>query len=471
MSTYNISPALNKNKVFLINLSELLGRLDPAYNIAIRNSDLRTKYPTEQIGKLVKSFSGGTPSKANPEFWEGNILWASPKDFKDFYLTDTEDRISESALSDSSTILAPANSLLIVVRSGVLIHTIPIAVTKLPMAINQDLKALIPDNRILPEYLGIYFRIYNDKLLPLIVKHSTTVQSINTEQFEKLKIPIPPKNIQQQIISIYKEALQIKKQNEAEAEKRLASIDDYLLTELGIDLPTPPENTLKNRMFTRTIREISGNRYDPRYFSSKYTKLIKSLNNGIYKTIRLKKYIKHLSMGISIPDYKSDVNEVPFILGKNLKKGYLELVELEYISNEINSANQSSIIRENDILFSVRGVYIGKVAVVPKAIEGANIINNIVKITLENINPHFVVAYFNSNIGQEFIYREVWGGAQPGFTNEQIKNCILPNPPLAKQKEIADHITGIRQQAQQLKEKTKEALSKASQEIEKILLA
>lgn len=162
---------------------------------------------------------------------------------------------------------------------------------------------------------------------------------------------------------------------------------------------------------------------------------------------------------------------MPFILGKNLKKGYLELVELEYISNEINSANQSSIIRENDILFSVRGVYIGKVAVVPKAIEGANIINNIVKITLENINPHFVVAYFNSNIGQEFIYREVWGGAQPGFTNEQIKNCILPNPPLAKQKEIADHITGIRQQAQQLKEKTKEALSKASQEIEKILLA
>ena len=151
MSNYNISPALNKNKVFLVNLSELLGRLDPAYNIAIRNSDLRTKYPTEQIGKLVRSFSGGTPSKANPEFWEGNILWASPKDFKEFYLTDTEDRISESALSDSSTTLAPANSLLIVVRSGVLIHTIPVAVAKLPMAINQDLKALIPDDRILPE--------------------------------------------------------------------------------------------------------------------------------------------------------------------------------------------------------------------------------------------------------------------------------------------------------------------------------
>ena len=173
--------------------------------------------------------------------------------------------------------------------------------------------------------------------------------------------------------------MQIKKQNEADAEKLLARIDDYLLKELGITLPAPPENNLKNRMFTRTIREISGNRYDPKYFSSKYTKLIKSLNNGIYKTVRLKKYIKHLSMGISIPDYKSDINEVPFILGKNLKKGYLELVELEYISNEINNANQSSIIKENDILFSVRGVYIGKVAVVPKTIEGANIINNIVK--------------------------------------------------------------------------------------------
>ncbi len=51
-----------------------------------------------------------------------------------------------------------------------------------------------------------------------------------------------------------------------------------------------------------------------------------------------------------------------------------------------------------------------------------------------------------------------------------VKKVSIPVPPLDKQKEIADHITGIRQQAQQLKDKTKEALKKASEEIEKILL-
>ena len=46
----------------------------------------------------------------------------------------------------------------------------------------------------------------------------------------------------------------------------------------------------------------------------------------------------------------------------------------------------------------------------------------------------------------------------------------IPVPPIDKQKEIAEHITGIRQQAQQLKDKTKDDLKKASEEIEKILL-
>jgi restriction endonuclease S subunit len=469
MSNYNISPALNKNKVFLVNLSELLGRLDPAYNIAIRNSDLRTKYPTEQIGKLVRSFSGGTPSKANPEFWEGNILWASPKDFKEFYLTDTEDRISESALSDSSTTLAPANSLLIVVRSGVLIHTIPVAIAKLPMAINQDLKALIPDERILPEYLGIYFRIYNDKLLPLIVKHSTTVQSINTEQFSKLKIPIPPKNIQQQIIAVYVESLQIKKKNEAAAEKLLASIDDYLLKELGITLPASIENSLTNRIFTSTLKSISTNRFDPFFHQSKFIANINAIRNGKYPAKPLLEIISENLIKGTLPRQEEKEGKNPVVqINCITSDGTITLADLLTAKDIFTNEQKLKI---GDVLVVITGATIGKIA--QWNYEGEYFLGgDIVKFQTNSLADNsFVFHFLRSAPMQTEIKRNITGATNGHMGPDDIKHLPIPIPPIEKQKEIADHITGIRQQAQQLKEKTKEALSKASQEIEKILLA
>ncbi len=64
----------------------------------------------------------------------------------------------------------------------------------------------------------------------------------------------------------------------------------------------------------------------------------------------------------------------------------------------------------------------------------------------------------------------ITGGVIPKLTKEALESIRIPLPPPDKQKEIADHITGIRQQAQQLKDKTSELLKKASEEIEKILL-
>jgi len=69
--------------------------------------------------------SGGTPSKAISRYWLGEIPWISSKDCKEFYLSDSEDHITQEAVDNSSTNIAPKNSLLIVVRSSILIHSIP----------------------------------------------------------------------------------------------------------------------------------------------------------------------------------------------------------------------------------------------------------------------------------------------------------------------------------------------------------
>jgi type I restriction enzyme, S subunit len=102
---------------------------------------------------LVNAFGGGTPSKHNAAYWDGNIPWISPKDMTSIELYDGEDHITENAISESSTSLVPSDSILIVARSGILRRTIPIAINRVPVAINQDLKALIPCNHAMPEYI------------------------------------------------------------------------------------------------------------------------------------------------------------------------------------------------------------------------------------------------------------------------------------------------------------------------------
>ena len=93
------------------------------------------------------------------------------------------------------------------------------------------------------------------------------------------------------ILQITKKVIDQKQKNEGEAEKLLSSIEDYLLKELGIKLPEPPKNTLKNRMFIATIKDISGGRFDPKLYSTQSKELIKSLYKTSFKFQTLKSVI------------------------------------------------------------------------------------------------------------------------------------------------------------------------------------
>lgn len=95
----------------------------------------------ERLSNLA-TFSGGkTPSTSNREYWEGDILWVTSKDMKCKYIDSSLLMISEKGLEQMQ--LYPENTLLLVTRSGILRHTIPVAILKKPATINQDLKAIM----------------------------------------------------------------------------------------------------------------------------------------------------------------------------------------------------------------------------------------------------------------------------------------------------------------------------------------
>jgi type I restriction enzyme S subunit len=163
----------------------------------------RTKMSKVPLGELGKWIGGGTPSKSNPIFWQnGSIPWVSPKDMSGTLISDSEDYITEEAVVSSATNLVKKGSLLVVTRSGILRKTVPVAITGVDLAINQDMKALVPKDSISIAYVANVLWWQNDNLRNLCVKTGTTVESVDFELLKRFEILLPPKPEQDCIAAI-----------------------------------------------------------------------------------------------------------------------------------------------------------------------------------------------------------------------------------------------------------------------------
>jgi type I restriction enzyme, S subunit len=177
-------------------------------NISI--SQLWKRVPLKELGIWS---GGGTPSKSKPHYWQkGTIPWVSPKDMKTERILDSEDHITKEAISHSTASLINAGSVLIVTRSGILRHTLPVAVSSVAVTVNQDLKALTPRNGIMAEYVAWALRAFSRNILNTCSKQGTTVNSIETAKLLRFEIPVAPTEQQHTIV--------------AEIEKQFSRLDE-----------------------------------------------------------------------------------------------------------------------------------------------------------------------------------------------------------------------------------------------------
>lgn len=141
-------------------------------------------------------FGGGTPSKSHPEYFTGSIPWVSPKDMKFSVISDSIDHITEEAIAHSTTNLVPANSVLMVIRSGILKHTLPVAINSVPVTINQDMKAFVPSEAVKTAFLMHYFKAIENDVLSGV--RGVTADNIDFKAFQKRTIIVPPLVLQEQ---------------------------------------------------------------------------------------------------------------------------------------------------------------------------------------------------------------------------------------------------------------------------------
>ncbi len=167
--------------------------------------------------------SGGTPSKENLAYWDGDVPWASSKDLKSAELFDTQDHISQKALDDGIAELVPAGSILTVVRGMILLHTFPVVTIRVPMAINQDLKAITPEPSINADYLASLLRGASAEVLSRTDEAAHGTKVLRIETWLAMQVPVPPLAEQTAIV--------------AHLERELAKFDTLTAeAQRGIDL-------------------------------------------------------------------------------------------------------------------------------------------------------------------------------------------------------------------------------------------
>ncbi|WP_417152814.1 restriction endonuclease subunit S [Phocaeicola plebeius] len=149
----------------------------------------------------IVSFGGGkTPAMDNKEYWHnGNHLWVTSKDMKCSHITNSLMKITDKALEIMT--IYERGTLLVVTRSGILRHTLPISILETPATVNQDLKAISPHIKDLSEYLYIVIKANEHFILKEYHKDGTTVDSIDFDKFKCLPIPLAPITEQRRIIA------------------------------------------------------------------------------------------------------------------------------------------------------------------------------------------------------------------------------------------------------------------------------
>ncbi|MBW3524946.1 restriction endonuclease subunit S, partial [Chryseobacterium sp. NKUCC03_KSP] len=150
-----------------------------------------------ELGDIYNFIGGGTPSKKDPSYWNGNIFWASVKDIQEPYLSTTLDRITEKGLKDSSTNLALVDDVILISR----INPGKIAIAKSEVAINQDLKIVRPlsSNKIDNKFTYYLFLYLENEIVKL--SKGTTVKGIRVDELKSIKISYPDIKTQKSLVS------------------------------------------------------------------------------------------------------------------------------------------------------------------------------------------------------------------------------------------------------------------------------
>lgn len=160
------------------------------------------EWPSLELSEVATFKSGGTPSKEVDAYWQGNIPWVSAKDLKVELVSDAQLHISEKAVRETATQLAPVGSILVLVRGMGLANGVPFGEVVSPCAFNQDIKAIVPNNEvIITRFLAHALRQKSHYFKRAMETAAHGTLKVNADTLRSTKIPLPDLDTQAEIVA------------------------------------------------------------------------------------------------------------------------------------------------------------------------------------------------------------------------------------------------------------------------------
>lgn len=453
-------------KSFIWDSSELESRLDPIYYSGeIYGFIKKLNFELLKVKSLTKNITSGTGAGKQDQTSQLNgILQIRPTNI-DKYSQLVFDKNIYIPNFEGIKLLKRGDVLFNNTNSQELVGKTSFFDIDEEMTFSNHITKIEVDTDIIEaKYLYLVLNIYQEhKIFYNLCTNWNNQSGVGIALLKNLKIPIPPKEIQTQIIDIMDNAYKIKKANENRAKALLDSIDTYLLDKLDICLPKEE----KVVSFEVDSSEVFGNRIDPEHKIK-----MNNLENlkGHYPFIAL----KHLMVGSA--QYGANETAKEALLETNVR--YIRITDIDDMgrlkSAKIKTADtilEQYILNYDDILFarsgSVGKCYIHK-DIEKKAIFAGYLIR--FRLDKSKVNPDYLFFFCHSSIYKYWVSAIERPTVQSNINSQEYKTLKIPLPPLETQKEIASHIQALRDEAKQLQEEAKKVLHSAKDEVEAIIL-
>lgn len=369
------------------------------------------KWEWKKLGDVCDIKCGATPLKSDKSFWEnGSIPWFTVDDIRNQgrLIKETQKRVTEKALNKLT--LFPKDTVLLCCTASVGEY----ALTEIPLTCNQQFNGLVikKTNILYSKYLFHFASTLKEQLLGLSGK--TTIDFISNSKVRQIVIPIPPLSEQKRIVK--------------NLDEKFAKIDK---------LKTTAEINLKN------AKEI---------FNAELEKVYIEKNTwGKAKLEELVSSDCSLGYGIVQPGDEFP-NGVPVVRPVDLTAKYVTKQNLKHVNPKISDGYKRTILKGGEILFCVRGTT-GVVSIASEELNGCNVTRGISPLRFDVLETALYMYYcFQTKKVSEEIQLKTKGTALKQINISDLRNLLIPLPPLSEQKRIVAHLDKLSEKVKRLEE-------------------
>ena len=347
------------------------------------------------LTELFDTKNGYTPSKSREEYWtNGTVPWFRMEDIRENgnILSKAIQYVSESAIKGS---LFPADSIIVATSATIGQH----ALIKVPSLANQRFTYLVLKDEF-KEQIDIMFIYYCCFKLDEYCKeclNQGNFASVDMKKFLKFKFPVPPLEVQREIV-------------------RILDNFTFLTTELAAELAARQKQYeyYKEYLFENHIFDVEWKRLD---------ELFPFIRNGFVGTIK--------------SFFTNEIDGIRYLEGTNIHDGVISDNEVLYVTKEFHEKHIKNQLKADDILM-VQSGHIGECAVVGKKYEGANCHALIIMSNGGKCLSKYYVYYFHTLKGFKSLTPAITGGTIKHVLAGKVGKIKVPVPSLEQQQRIVD---------------------------------